>query len=463
MAASLKVHQPALKSYIKDELLTLEEVEALRALLVEKKTLNLAAGKIPESGLYSAAMCGESGDQESTGYHNCWVRDNIFLAYALHRTDKDGAGTAAAVQVVASIATFFLKYASKFDDIISGKSDKNDPMQRPHIRFNGTHLKENDQEFWNHKQNDALGYFIWMRCRLVNDGAMPLTGDHLRLLGLMMEYLAKIEFWCDEDNGHWEEATKVEASSIGPVLAGVHEFQEVLAQHKGMVAPCSDGVLELLSLRGEEALNQILPNECVQEGKVRDADGALLFLVYPLNIVNDDMAEQIILRVKEKITGSIGIRRYNGDSYWCKDYKDKTGSEATKAYTDEEMKVRDSLVKAGEEAQWCIFDPMLSCIYGKKYAATGDKKFLDQQQLYLSRTLAQITGEDCSFGPWHCPESYYLCKEEWIPNDICPLLWTQANLQVALAEMEVSLTPKSKKRPAASAKGGVLKKPAGKK
>jgi len=28
------------------------------------------------------------------------------------------------------------------------------------------------------------------------------------------------------------------------------------------------------------------------------------------------------------------------------------------------MKERDKLVVLGEEAQWCIFDPIMSCVYG---------------------------------------------------------------------------------------------------
>jgi len=436
MAAELKVHQPELAPFVKDAPLTLEELAQVRGLLVEKRTLNLGAGRVEGTGLYSAAMAGHEGTGVG-GYDNVWVRDNIFLAHALYVTDTDGSGCEAAKDVIASIVTFMLKHAARYDDCISGKADKADPMQRPHIRFNGTALAEN-AEFWNHKQNDALGYFIWMRCRLCVDGKMPMTGDHLRLLGLMAEYLAKIQFWCDEDNGHWEEATKIEASSLGPVVAGIREFQKVLALHPGMMAPCSEGCLELLMARGQEALAAILPNECVQEGKARDADGALLFLVYPLDVVSPEMGRTIVENARAKIMGPIGIRRYNFDSYWCKDYKEKTGSEGTKSYTDEEMKERDKLVAPGEEAQWCIFDPIVSAIYGKFYQAMKDPKDLQLQQLHLSRALAAVTGEDCEAGAWLCPESYYLCKGSWTPSDICPLLWTDANLQVALRVMEES-------------------------
>lgn len=38
-----------------------------------------------------------------------------------------------------------------------------------------------------------------------------------------------------------------------------------------------------------------------------------------------------------------------------------------------------------------------------------------------------------------CPECYYLCKSSWVPSDNAPLLWTQANLQLALHLMDNSL------------------------
>jgi len=106
---------------------------------------------------------------------------------------------------------------------------------------------------------------------------------------------------------------------------------------------------------------------------------------------------------------------------------------------NEELKARDALLKPGEEAQWCLFDPMVSAYYGKLYQKTKNPEYLKCQQLFLSRSLAAISGDDCEFGGWHACEAYYLCKGKWVSNDDTPLVWTQADLLMALFEMEASL------------------------
>jgi phosphorylase kinase alpha/beta subunit len=61
-----------------------------------------------------------------------------------------------------------------------------------------------------------------------------------------------------------------------------------------------------------------------------------------------------------------------------------------------------------------------------------NEKILDLQTHYFNRSLGQITGKDSPIGEFKCPELYYLEQEKYIPNDATPLLWTQANLQIAL-------------------------------
>jgi phosphorylase kinase alpha/beta subunit len=103
------------------------------------------------------------------------------------------------------------------------------------------------------------------------------------------------------------------------------------------------------------------------------------------------------------------------------------------------------LLQPGGEAQWCIFDPILSVIHGLRFQSTGDTERLRLQTQHLNRSLRQLTGEGISFPPLRCPESYYLENGHWGPNDITPLLWTQANLRLALHFMEQSLLGSSAK------------------
>ena len=67
--------------------------------------------------------------------------------------------------------------------------------------------------------------------------------------------------------------------------------------------------------RGRGALDAILPAECVQPArqKRRRFDAALLFLVYPIGVVGQAMADQIVGDVVGHLQGDVGIRRYIGD------------------------------------------------------------------------------------------------------------------------------------------------------
>jgi len=309
------------------------------------------------------------------------------------------------------------------------------------VRFDGLSLGEIPAR-WAHAQNDALGYFLWMYCRLARTGRLVPDGELLALFAL---YFAAVRYWEDEDSGHWEERPKVEASSIGTVVAGLKGLRELLAG--GLGPACRFGsrvvtreVIDGLIAAGEKALAAILPAECSQPEprKYRRYDAALLFLVYPLEVVSDAMGQRIVGDVLEHLQGEYGIRRYLGDSYWTADYKDKLPAEELTACVSERQEERDALARPGEEAQWCIFDPMVSVIACRRYLRTGEPADLERQVHYLNRALGQITGPDCSLGELRCPEAYYIEHGRYVPNDHVPLLWTQANLWLALLAMEES-------------------------
>ena len=173
------------------------------------------------TGLFPAA----DGDAATirSGYRNVWVRDNVFVAHALYVNGH----LDAAVGVARGLAAFFSNHFFRFDDIIGGSVDHNDPMNRPHIRFDGASLSEL-AETWSHAQNDALGYFVWLFCNLAAAGAIPLTGESIALLEKFAAYFEAIRFWKNEDSGHWEEVRKISASSIGVVVGGLEAMKTVL-------------------------------------------------------------------------------------------------------------------------------------------------------------------------------------------------------------------------------------------
>ena len=85
------------------------------------------------------------------------------------------------------------------------------------------------------------------------------------------------------------------------------------------------------------------------------------------------MADQIVADVAAHLQGDVGIRRYVGDSYWFGDYRTLFPADERSGDFSENMERRDRHLKTGEEAQWCIFDPIMAAIYGNRYLQSGDR------------------------------------------------------------------------------------------
>lgn len=416
---------------------TAKDIQTIFDFLQQQETFNFP--KL-ETGLFSAAILNKKIKSTAIGMDNAWIRDNIHIAHAHYIRGE----TDVAIRNLTSLMDFLKKSQFRFERVIEAQVDPDQAMERPHIRFDGINLAELEQQ-WGHAQNDALGYFLWFYCKLAKEGYLKPEPEDLEILALFPFYFQAIRYWDDKDNGHWEEEAKVEASSIGVVIAGLKELKQLLIQEKTLASACkyqdtpvSIQFLEKLITQGKITLNHILPAECIQpETKKRRYDAALLFLIYPLQVIDDEISDQILRNVINNLQGDYGIKRYLEDSYWCADYKQKLEPETRTSDFSNDMASRDALLKKGEEAQWCIFDPIISIIFGLKFEKTRQEKYRQQQIYYLNRSLGQLTDEDCPFGEFKCPELYYLENSRYVPNPHTPLLWTQANLSIALKMMEV--------------------------
>lgn len=414
------------------ETATPEQVEALYRFLKAQGTFTITQLR---NGLFPAAGRGCSSAAAS-GYRNIWVRDNIHIAYAYRQLGR----TASAKKCVTALAAFFRKHEHRFKAVIAGKADPDDPMQRPHIRFDPRGLAEIAQP-WSHAQNDAMGYFLWFYSKLTREGVFRKTQADIGLLALIATYLEAIGYWQDRDSGHWEEERKVCASSIGVALAGLCEFEKLIGDlnlqrrfEKGTRTRLSTVRLRTLITRGRRSLTRILPYECIEPDPAlnRPYDAALLFLIEPVDLLRGPAADRILSHVRKYLQGQHGIRRYLMDSYWCPDYRSRPGAVISN------LARRNTLVKLGDEAQWCIFDPVISTIYAKRYLATGCCSDYHNQRLYFNRALSQLTSPR-SKRPYRCPEAYFREKGRWTPNDQLPLSWTQANLLVAFWYLKESV------------------------
>ena len=178
----------------------------------------------------------------------------------------------------------------------------------------------------------------------------------------------------------------------------------------------------------------------------RRYDSALLFLIYPLAVLEwERWGERILEDVRTHLQGEHGIRRYLGDSYWCADYKDKLTPEMRAADFSDGLRARDALLRAGEEAQWCLFDPVISVIYGQRFLALTEREehehaegALRLQTHYFNRALSHLTAKEDALPEFAVPEAYYLKKGRYVPNDNTPLQWAQAYLWHASRQMQIS-------------------------
>lgn len=403
------------------------DLDALRERLAALGTLHF--DPLP-TGLFSASPATQR-DAAVSGYRHVWARDNVFVALAhLRRGDLETARG-----VVAALLRFYGAHRHRFEAIVAGEADADDPMSRPHVRFDGRSLSE-VSERWPHAQNDALGYVLWLTAHMLRIGVIDLDGEARHTLAAFPAYFRAIRYWEDRDSGHWEESRKLSASSIGVVVAGVEELAraaeatpELLRNERWTAAD-----LRALAGEGRRALARILPSESVSTSGPEDRryDAALLFLVFPLGVVQGPMAARIVSDVSRYLEGEIGIRRYLLDSYWAPDYDlHLAASDRTRDYS-EDLAARDQLLtRIGEEAQWSIFDPILSVCWGEAYRRERSPAALRCQLRHLQRTLAQITPED-SAAPGRCPELHYLRSGRYVPNPHTPLYWAQANLVLAL-------------------------------
>jgi Glycosyl hydrolases family 15 len=377
------------------------------------------------NGLFAASS--SQTPDSVTGYQNVWVRDNVMVADSFLRRGE----IAPAIACMKGLTKFFATQLPRFRKIISNptRALHSDANRRPHIRFTAQTLEELPEK-WAHAQNDALGQALWFRFLLANTNVLPMSPSDYETYRVFPDYFAAIKYWQDPDSGAWEEGRKINNSSVGAVLAGLEEMQKYFAAQSDSV-PEAEKLPQLIT-QGRHRLDATLPFESPPE---RLVDSALLVLIHPLEVVQSrEMEDAILNLVQARLKSVVGIRRYAGDSYFCQDYDEWFPPEEMSAVFTETLDFRDAHLQPDCEAQWCLFDPLLSIIYGKRFLADrSDRASLHKQVHYFNRSLAQITSAGA------CPELYFLKNGRYIPNAHTPLAWTQANQALALYLMEQSV------------------------
>ena len=413
---------------------TPETLAKIKEVLVEYRTHEI----VPVvHGLFAASSAHAPGS--GSGYQNVWIRDNVMVADSFRRRGQLAPAIACAQGLSAYLKTQLRRFREVTED--PARVMHEDVNRRPHIRFDAQSLGE-VAGAWPQAQNDALGQALWFRFLLANTCALPMSAEDLEIYRHFPPYFEAIEYWQDRDSGAWEEGRKVNNSSVGAVIAGLEQMREYFAHEakshkKGPAAAGAADVeyLRQLIVKGREHLDATLPFESPPE---RMVDSALLSLIHPLDVLGRAENEDGILNlVQARLKGEVGIKRYVGDSYFCQDYDEWFAPGQMSSDFSHNLDFRDAHLQPNCEAQWCIFDPLLSIIYGRRYLANrSDPASFHKQVHYFNRSLAQLTAEG------QCPELYFLKHGRYIANGHTPLAWTQANQALALHLMEQSIGEK---------------------
>jgi phosphorylase kinase alpha/beta subunit len=167
---------------------------------------------------------------------------------------------------------------------------------------------------------------------------------------------------------------EIHSSSLGACVAGLRIISKFFN-----VPP------ELVN-KGNEKLKNIIP----RESEKKQVDLSLLSLIYPYNLLDGSLKEEVLKNIEEKLIRNMGVIRYLNDHYY-----NKNG-----------------------EAEWTMGFPWLAIIYKDMDKAKYD--------FYIKKSL-EVMNKKGEF-----PELYFSNSQEH--NDNTPLAWSHSLFIVALAK-----------------------------
>ncbi len=326
---------------------------------------------------YNSGLFAASSKKVNTGYDKSWLRDNFYECLAFEVIgDWD-----TVEKTYEAILKIFLKHEYKIDYAIECKPQHK--HEYIHARFHPETFEEFWEE-WGNKQNDSIGAILFRIGELENHKKKNIikNEDHIRIINKLVKYLESIHYWCDEDNGVWEENEEVHASSVGACVAGLKSVKRIPKIN----------VPEELIEKGEETLKKLLP----RESKTKFVDLALLSLIYPYNVVNKKQKEEILENVEYLLLRERGVIRYKNDHYYNKNSD-----------------------RYSEEAEWTFGLSWLAIIYEH----SGNKQ---KAQEFIDKALKATS-------PQGVPELYFSNSPKHNANT--PLGWSESLFIVALHDM----------------------------
>lgn len=454
--------------------LTRESLGQLRERLAPHLRIDLS----PQG--FAPAALREVDGKDETNYDAIWVRDNVWVYYALR---SDSGRRADARRLLLALWDYYATepQRERFKAVIENPSLAQDAMSMPHIRFDGASptlddVYENGKpQVWNHRQIDANGLFFTALGEAFADGLLTvadLSPERVEVLSLYPLFLQRIDFANYEDAGAWEEIPRRNTSSIGLATRSLQVWQELAnTGPAGPVRAALKATLEgeVLQSWSRDNLDQLIeaglatvqrqlklggesPDYAPDDLHFRRADAALVALIVPSPLQGLSEAEmRTILAIVETLKRPYGILRYHNDSYQGGNYwirpPAKEGPSATGDTSSREAFLwRLSRLPANSEAQW-FFDSLIALARLHLATVTEDSRQASQDRflaaIHIKRALGQLSGpgqiaaDGKPVRAWQAPESINTViledgSRHYLASPITPLNWAKAGLDMAL-------------------------------
>jgi hypothetical protein len=281
---------------------------------------------------------------------------------------------------------------------------------------------------------------IYNTLRALQTGQLEISEldqKHCSLLGLVVPFLAQVDYSSCPNAGSWEELSAVRSSVVcweTTLLETLKDlgsdgrfsfFETELKRYQARL-PASQQQLSFFELcaellnHGLETLARQLPFESPayspSDARYREGDAALIYtlqLRIPEQLARHgklsiEAAEELEQKIAEEILKlqdpvSHAIKRYLNDSYQREGYfqnstvvklKELYGGASGEASGAEEFLERDAVVPKGREAAWVHFVFQLSALAGRKYLSSNLENWGDLHQKTFLHGLSLVTGKD---------------------------------------------------------------------
>lgn len=441
--------------------------------------------ELNERGFAPAATRLLEGEEDETNYDAIWVRDNVWVYYALLNNPNRQAD---AKTLLLALWDYYATdtQRARFEGIIKDPSMSVHAMQMPHIRFDGASpdlrdVYENGKpQYWNHRQIDAHGlFYIALGEALLNGtlSADEMTEKRAEVLALYPLFLDRIEFYIYEDAGAWEEIPRRNTSSIGLATRSLQVWKKIIhgkdskarailrktlaKSSKDIRKSWSSSAIDHLidqgmsTVRRQLALGGESPDYSPEDIHFRRADAALVALIAPSPLEGlNESEKRLIMRYVETLKRPYGVLRYVNDSYQGGNYwirpPSKEGPTATGDSSGRAAFLyRLSKLPANTEAQW-FFDSLIALAWLHLAETTKEPRLKEQDvhqaRIHIKRALGQLTGpnqiaaDGKPVREWMAPESINTVvidgQTHFLASPITPLNWAKAGLDMALTNYQ---------------------------